>query len=63
MMISRETVCWLQMAGFLLIDSGSRTAVREDSASYLGRGRATYRGHLGMYVTEPTPDVVEVKEM
>jgi len=46
--MSNETVRWLQMAGFLRIDSGSQTAVHADSASHLGRGRGTYRGHLGM---------------
>ena len=63
MIMSSATVRWLQMAGFLLIDSGSQTVVREDSANYLGCGRATYRGHLGMWITEPTLDVVDVKEI
>ena len=61
MVMSSKTIHWLRMAGFLLIDSGSQRAVCADSANYLGRGRATYGGHLG--IMEPTLDVVQVKEI
>ena len=33
MIMSSETARWLQIAGFLLIDSRSQTEDREDSAS------------------------------